>query len=116
MGDLTLNFSKWEFKCKCGCGLYIYNEDFVVKVQRVRDRYKKRIGVNSGTRCSTHNKKEGGSDTSSHLDGIAGDLEADNMFLLLRYTIQEFDRLGIAETFIHVDNDKNKKQEIYWIY
>ncbi len=115
---LSKNFSRKEMTCNCGCGLYIYNQEYIDKLQIVRNKLKACITINSGTRCPTHNKNEGGKENSSHLYGLAADLKADNMFLLLRYLIQEFDRIGIGSDrmFLHADIDITKPQEIYWTY
>ena len=58
--------------------------------------------------------------TSSHIKGLAVDIKAtDNA---TRFKIVEalisvgFTRIGIADTFIHVDLDFDKRQNIIWTY
>lgn len=58
--------------------------------------------------------------TSSHIKGLAVDIKAtDNA---TRFKIIDallfvgFKRIGIADTFIHVDMDYDKRQEIIWTY
>ena len=58
--------------------------------------------------------------SSSHIKGLAVDIKAtDNA---TRFKIIDallfvgFKRIGIADTFIHVDMDYGKRQEIIWTY
>ncbi len=58
--------------------------------------------------------------SSSHIKGLAVDIKAtDNV---TRFKIIDallfvgFKRIGIADTFIHVDMDYDKRQEIIWTY
>ena len=75
--------------------------------------------IHSGARCENHNKKVKGSPTSSHLKGIAADVECLNS--LARYGMIEHliknlhvKRIGIYKTFIHFDIDTNKIQRVIW--
>lgn len=115
MGDLTKNFSEWEFRCKC-CNSGHVKKELVRKLQKVRDRIGIPITVNSGFRCLFHNREVGSADTSAHLDGFAVDIKAHDMFVLLRACIKEFDRIGIGGEYLHVDIDPRKTQFTYWIY
>lgn len=85
------------------------------KIFEITGRYYK---INSGYRCSVHNKAVGGSNTSSHLKGWAVDLETENSvtrFLLLKALFQlNITRIGIYPTFIHIDIDKTKDQGVTW--
>jgi uncharacterized protein YcbK (DUF882 family) len=57
---------------------------------------------------------------SSHLKGLAVDIKATDSrtrFLILNALIHVgFTRIGIADTFIHVDMDKDKSQQVIWTY
>ena len=76
--------------------------------------------INSGFRTEEHNKKVGGSENSSHLRGFAADIHATSS--TYRYEILSalikagFYRIGIANTFIHVDSDPTKTQKVIWTY
>lgn len=76
--------------------------------------------INSGFRTPEHNAKVGGSDTSSHLRGHAADIHATSStyrYEILSALLQAgFTRIGIAKTFIHVDNDPIKTQKVIWTY
>ena len=115
MGDLSRNFSEWEMRCKC-CGSGHVKKTLITKLQKVRDRIGIPITVNSGFRCTIHNREVDGADTSPHLDGLAVDITCKDMFVLLRACIKEFNRVGIAKSYVHVDIDENKSQFVYWLY
>ena len=82
--------------------------------------------INSGYRSEQHNEKVGGklktpsSKGSSHMYGLAADISVKNS--LDRFTIIDalieagFNRIGIANSFIHVDSDPDKSQYVIWTY
>ena len=72
-GDLTNDFSRWEFECRC-CGASRVKMRAVKALQRLRTFFDRRITVNSGYRCPFHNKEVGGSPTSRHVAGDAFDI------------------------------------------
>jgi len=73
VGDITKNFSRWEFACKCGCGKDDIDERLVNRIQVVRDIILVPITISSGCRCEQHNKAEGGESESLHMEDIAAD-------------------------------------------
>jgi len=112
---LSKNFMSDEFKCSC-CGFFVRSDELVKKLQKLRDKVGLSIKVNSGCRCVLHNIQVGGSENSSHLRGLAADISCLDMKLLLEKALGIFERVGIAEGYIHVDVDDNKDQGIYWVY
>jgi uncharacterized protein YcbK (DUF882 family) len=76
--------------------------------------------VNSGFRTKDHNKKVGGVESSSHLKGLAIDVAcvtSKHRFEMLTALLEVgFNRIGVADTFIHIDVDKNKSQNVIWTY
>ena len=75
--------------------------------------------INSGYRTAKHNKKVGGKKGSSHLQGFAADIactDSNTRQKIVSSLIKAgFSRIGIADTFIHCDNDGNKNPAI-WLY
>ena len=70
------SFKKSEFKCPCGkCNGYGEGiaSTLVKTLQDLRNKYGKGITITSGYRCSTHNKKVGGTTNSKHTQGLAAD-------------------------------------------
>ena len=76
--------------------------------------------INSGFRTPKHNAKVGGSKNSSHLRGFAADIHAASSAqkyeILSALLAVGFNRIGIANTFIHVDLDPIKTKNVIWTY
>lgn len=93
---------------------------FLSKLDEAREMAGIPFHINSAYRTKEHNAKIGGSPNSSHLKGLAVDISATDS--RTRYTILDallsvgFNRIGIADTFIHVDLDKDKSQNVIWTY
>ena len=58
--------------------------------------------------------------SSSHIKGLAVDIKAtdsETRFKIVQALIEVgFNRIGIADTFIHVDLDLDKTQNVIWTY
>ena len=58
--------------------------------------------------------------SSSHIKGLAVDIKATDSktrFKIVKALIEVgFTRIGIADTFIHVDLDLDKTQDVIWTY
>lgn len=76
--------------------------------------------INSGFRTKERNAYIGGSKYSSHCYGYAVDLhctDSRSRWIIID-SLQKagFNRIGIASTFIHVDNDPEKDANVIWTY
>lgn len=78
--------------------------------------------IKSGARSTEWNRRVGGVTSSSHLIPTckAADIEAANTTIrdVLVAAAREvgFKRIGIGNTFVHLDNDAAKKQYVAWGY
>lgn len=72
--NITANFKVKEFACKDGSDTIIIHEDFVQKLQQIRNHFGRAVNINSAYRTREHNKREGGSSNSYHIKGRAFDL------------------------------------------
>jgi zinc D-Ala-D-Ala carboxypeptidase len=81
--------------------------------------------VNSGYRTQAHHNslaKKGfkTAKNSAHLRGFAADIHAPDSrtrYAILQALIKVgFNRIGVANTFIHVDNDPSLPEEVIWTY
>ncbi len=96
------------------------NKGLLSKLDMIREEFGKPMHINSGYRTEAHNKKVGGTSKSSHIKGLAVDISCKNSvdrFKLIDLFIKhEVTRIGVADTFIHVDIDKDKSQNVIWTY
>lgn len=77
--------------------------------------------INSGFRTKYYNNTLKNSvSNSSHLLGYAVDISCNDSrqrsIIILSLLAVGFTRIGISKTFIHVDNDPNKIQNVIWTY
>ena len=90
----------------------------LLQLDNARELYGKPMKVNSGFRSVKHNKKVGGSPTSSHLTGYAVDIHCPNSYerllMVEAFISAGFKRIGIYNTFIHVDTDYKKPQTLFF--
>jgi uncharacterized protein YcbK (DUF882 family) len=117
--------SEFDSPDKPGSGS-LMSETIIEMLDDVRAKFGKPIVINSGYRTEKHNKKVGGkpktktSKGSSHMYGLAVDIKCDNSSdrYHLIFLLQEtgFQRIGVGNTFIHVDIDFDKSQEVMWTY
>jgi len=98
----------------------IMDECFLQMLDNARELYGKPMRVNSGYRTKEHNAKIGGVKNSSHILGLAADISckssSDRFDMLNAFMQAGFKRIGVASSFIHVDTDENKSQNIIWTY
>jgi uncharacterized protein YcbK (DUF882 family) len=76
--------------------------------------------INSGYRTDAQNKKVSGKLNSSHLKGYAIDVACNDSvkrFKIINAALKVgFTRIGVGETFVHLDNDPSKAQNVIWTY
>lgn len=113
------DYSEFDSKDKPGSGIYM-SRLFVNKLTRIRELCNFPFFISSGFRTPEYNRKIGASPTSSHLLGIACDIRVNNSFE--RYKVVEnalkcgVSRIGLANTFIHLDIDTDKIHGVIWLY
>lgn len=122
MGDLSTNFSAFEFKCRCGkCHLtgFEISPLLVMKLQQLRDYYKAPIIINSALRCEEYNDQIGGKKGSRHLTGEAVDIQC--AFSGMRHQLVRlamllnFGGIGVGGNFLHLDVRPIKEAHM-WLY
>ena len=95
------------------------DEDFLSKLDEAREFAGIPFVINSAYRSPEHPLSIK-NPTSSHIKGLAVDIKATDSstrFKVIEALVSVgFTRLGIADTFIHVDWDFDKSQEVIWTY
>ena len=73
---LSEHFSLSEFRCKCGAAHDTkLDTELVEKLEKLRKKLEcSKIIVNSGYRCSAHDRRVGGSGSGMHTKGQAADI------------------------------------------
>lgn len=108
-----------RFACPC-CGENMIDPRLVELVDRIEEDIQERLGVNSGYRCPAHNVGEGGKSTSSHLGGLAVDVDCQASrlrFRLVQAAMKNgIHRIGIGKSFVHLDIDRAKDPRVIWLY
>ena len=95
------------------------NKNFLFVLDEAREFAGIPFIINSAYRSPTHPLSIK-NPTSSHIKGLAVDIKATDS--TTRFKIVEalisvgFTRIGIANTFIHVDLDFDKTQDVIWTY
>ena len=110
-----------EFDCPC-CGENHMDEETFQMFVSARKDADTPFRMNSGYRCESHNisKEVGGSPTSSHPKGFAGDIKCVDSWsrwkIVFALAKAGFKRIRVAKTFIHADDDPDKSQMTFGIY
>ena len=117
---MWLYFKIEDFACRCGCGKNNVPPGFIDKLDCARVNAGVPFKLNRGCSCLKHNRRLGSKDTSSHVKGIAVDIEARSSvrryWIIFGLIVAGFTRIGIGRTFIHADSDPNKAKEVVWLY
>jgi len=101
------------------------NKEFLSRLDQARSLCDIPFKITSGYRTKEYN--EGllargykASANSSHIKGHAADIHCNNSvsrFIIINALIKVgFNRIGIADSFIHVDNDPDKVTGVIWTY
>jgi zinc D-Ala-D-Ala carboxypeptidase len=112
-------FDEFDSPDAPGSGMKM-DPDFLAMLNHARALAGVPFVVTSGYRTKAHNEKVGGIESSAHTKGLAADIIADRgdrRFKILQACFAVgFQRVGISEKFIHVDNDHSLPQAVAWTY
>lgn len=128
MGDLSKNFSTYEFRCNCGCGICNVSKLFLSQLQAARDIAGISFSINSGCRCPKYNaspaiNSKANSDhvTTPLIPCCGADLRC--YYSIDRYKIINaalkagIERIGIAKSFIHLGTTEHGNVSmVCWVY
>lgn len=114
-------FSESEFnRCQPSCSSSDCDERALSMLDELRDLCGFPITLNSAYRSVKYEKKKGRSGTSSHCKGCAFDVRCyDSKYramLVCNAFRVGFTRIGIGDSFIHLDCDSDKLNPCIWLY
>jgi zinc D-Ala-D-Ala carboxypeptidase len=100
---------------------YRMNKDFLRRLDTARGIAGIPFKINSGYRTAHHNDTVLGARIgSSHKKGLAVDIgyKGSRQRYIITKALMEvgINRIGIGKTFIHADVDKNKDEDVIWLY
>lgn len=102
------------------CSISDMNEEFMVLLDKIRKICDFPFIINSAYRSEDYENKRGRNGTSSHTKGVAVDVQAitdRQKFLIVQTALANgITRIGVGTTFVHLDVDKNKTQNVIWTY
>ena len=114
-------FSEAEFRaCAPSCSLQDMEQGFMDKLDRAREIAGIPFVLNSAYRSPKWEKAKGRTGTGAHTHRCAVDIRCrtyQNRFKIITALLEVgFCRIGVAKTYIHVDNDATKAQNVIWDY
>ena len=120
---VTANFSRDEIACPC-CGAVIYNENFIKKIQILRDLLGIPFIIREGGfyRCTFYNSTlKNASPTSKHKRGIAIDISMhgwtnSQCWKLVKFAMDMRLSVGLYSGHVHLDMREGEPSIFYGIY
>lgn len=113
-------FSEFDSPDEPGSGETHMDEAFIYKLDAARKIAGIPFIITSGYRTESHNEKVGGVANSSHIKGLAADIAAltdEQKYAIAGAAVDVgINRIGWGRTFIHLDVDPDKTQNIVWNY
>jgi zinc D-Ala-D-Ala carboxypeptidase len=114
------NYHEFDSPDAIGSGEQMMDEVFVQMLDKARHLAGIPFKINSGYRTPERNRLVGGKKDSAHLKGLAADIHCVDSrsrgYILGALLEVGFNRIGIAKTFIHVDDDPSKDADVVWLY
>ena len=113
------DISEFDSPDEPGSGQYM-DDEFLEMLDNARHMAGIPFIINSGYRTKAANRDAGGLKNSAHLDGFAADIRCnasrERMYIVGALLEAGFNRIGIGNGFIHVDNDPTKPEDCIWVY
>ena len=123
-GYKYFSYAEFDSPDKPGSGEKHMSKELIRRLDGAREIAGVPFKILSGYRTEAHNTKVGGVANSSHLSGLAADIdystEEEKVAILTGLRKMDFNRFGIrtgaSGSSIHVDIDPDKSQYVVWGY
>lgn len=114
-------FKEGEFqRCTPSCSLQDMSQRTMEKLDAAREMSGIPWVLNSAYRSVEHERKMGRNGTSSHTKGCAVDIRCNDSAtrhkVIFCALAVGFRRIGVGKTYIHLDDDPTKAQNVIWHY
>lgn len=114
-------FSESEFKaCTPPCKKSDMHPDTLARLNRMREIAGIPLVLNCAYRSPEHDRAKGRSGTGAHTLGRAVDIRcnaSDTRYKIITAALAAgFTRIGVADTYIHLDDSPTHKQCVIWPY
>lgn len=114
-------FNEGEFKaCSPSCSLQDMQQHTMDKLDAARELAGIPFVINSAYRSAAWDKSKGRTGTGAHTKGCAVDIRCNTsesrMKIVKACLAVGFTRVGIGKTYVHVDDDATKPQNVIWHY
>lgn len=114
-------FHPSEFtRCVPPCKKSDMHPDTIARLNRMREIAGIPLVLNCAYRSPQHDRARGRSGTGAHTTGRAVDIRCNNPVTRLKILdaarAAGFCRIGVAATFVHVDDSPTHAQGVVWLY
>ena len=114
-------FSASEFlRCTPSCTIFQMDGAFLDLLDAIRERAGIPLVLNSAYRNGAWELSHGRMGTSAHTKGQAVDIRCNtsaNRYKIIAAALRcGIKRIGVAHTYIHLDNSKTHAQDVIWDY
>ena len=113
--ELIEHFKVKEFVCADGTERTLISPDLAVVLHDIRTHFNAPVIITSGFRSEPYNKKVGGAEKSTHMDGRAADIVVKGVSpgKVAQYAerlMPEYGGIGEYRTFVHIDVRREKSR------
>lgn len=114
-------FNEMEFRrCTPACHMRDMDAEFLARLDEIRERAGIPLVLNSAYRSVAYEKAHGRAGTSAHCEGKAVDIRCNsyaNRYKIIKAALEcGITRIGVGQTYIHLDNSKTHTQNVIWDY
>lgn len=114
-------FSDKDFKnATPSCSIFDMDDNLLIMLDKLRKIIGQPVIINSAYRTTEYEKSKRRSGSSSHCKGKAVDIRCVSdsyKFLIVQTALAlGFKRIGIGSTYVHLDIDEEKNQNVLWTY
>lgn len=118
---MTDYFHPSEFpRCNPPCKKSDMHPDTIARLNRMREIAGIPLVLNCAYRSPAHDRARGRSGTGAHTLGRAVDIRcnsSDTRYKIITAAIEAgFTRIGVAGSFVHVDDSPTHAQGVVWLY